>query len=56
MTTPADTRDGRTLLIVDDDERFRERLMQAFRERGFDARGTADCDEAIPARARRLRR
>ena len=47
MTTPADPRDGRTLLIVDDDDRFRERLMQAFRERGFETRGAADCDEAI---------
>jgi two-component system response regulator RegA len=40
-------RDGRTLLIVDDDERFRERLMRAFRERGFDVRGAGDYDQAM---------
>ncbi len=47
--TAADPRDGRALLIVDDDDRFRERLMQAFRERGFDVRGAADVAEAIVA-------
>ena len=47
MTTPAESRDGRTLLIVDDDDRFRARLMQAFRERGFEVRGAADSGEAL---------
>jgi two-component system response regulator RegA len=51
MTAPADPRDGRTLLIVDDDERFRERLMQAFRARGFEVRGAADYDEAVTSAA-----
>jgi two-component system, response regulator RegA len=43
------SRDGRTLLIVDDDERFRARLMQAFRERGYDVRGAGDVEEALDA-------
>ncbi len=47
MTAPPESRDGRTLLIVDDDERFRERLMQAFRARGFEVRGAADYHEAV---------
>jgi two-component system response regulator RegA len=41
------SRDGRTLLIVDDDDRFRERLMQAFRSRGFDVRAAADYPAAV---------
>ena len=51
MTRAADPRDGRTLLVVDDDERFRERLMQAFRARGFEVRGAADYDEGAAAAA-----
>ena len=51
MTPAADPRDGRTLLVVDDDERFRERLMQAFRARGFEVRGAADYEEAAAAAA-----
>jgi two-component system response regulator RegA len=48
MTMSADPqRDSRTLLIVDDDDRFRARLMQAFRERGFEVRGAADYAEAV---------
>jgi two-component system response regulator RegA len=48
MTMPVDPqRDGRTLLVVDDDERFRTRLMQAFRARGFEVRGAADYKEAV---------
>jgi two-component system response regulator RegA len=47
MTTTADARDGRTLLIVDDDERFRMRLMQAFSARGFEVRGAADYQQAV---------
>jgi two-component system, response regulator RegA len=35
--------DARTVLVVDDDETFRERLVRAFRDRGFDARGAPDC-------------
>ena len=51
MTADADPRDGRTLLLVDDDERFRERLMRAFQARGFEVRGAADYDEAVQAAA-----
>jgi two-component system response regulator RegA len=42
-------REGRTLLVVDDDERFRVRLVQAFLDRGLEARGAADYDEALAA-------
>jgi two-component system response regulator RegA len=47
MTTASERRDNRTLLIVDDDERFRVRLMQAFAARGFEVRGAADYQEAV---------
>jgi two-component system response regulator RegA len=36
-----------SLLIVDDDRVFRERLARAFRDRGFDVRTAAGADEAI---------
>ena len=36
-----------SLLIVDDDRTFRERLARAFRERGFDVRTAASYDEAV---------
>ena len=39
--------EGRTLLIVDDDAPFRDRLVRAMRARGFDARGAADHRTAI---------
>jgi two-component system response regulator RegA len=39
--------EGRTLLIVDDDAPFRERLVRAMRARGFDARGAADYQAAV---------
>jgi two-component system response regulator RegA len=38
---------ARTVLVVDDDERFRTRLLRAFHERGFEARGAGDVDEAL---------
>ncbi len=47
MTEPP--ADGRTLLVVDDDRPFRTRLVQAFRERGVDASGVGDYDEALEA-------
>jgi two-component system response regulator RegA len=43
------TGEGRTLLVVDDDQPFRERLVRALRDRGFDARGAADCPAALAA-------
>jgi two-component system response regulator RegA len=39
--------DGRTILVVDDDDVFRERLVRAFEARGLDAAGAATCDEAV---------
>lgn len=45
--TPAPVEDGRTLLVVDDDETFRTRVVRAFRDRGFEVTMAADYDEAI---------
>ena len=39
--------DNRTLLIVDDDEPFRARLMRAFSDRGFDVSGASSVDDAL---------
>jgi two-component system response regulator RegA len=41
------TDEGRTLLVIDDDAPFRERLVRAMRDRGFDARGAADYRSAL---------
>ena len=41
--------DGRSLLIVDDDTAFRERLVRAMRDRGYEATGVADYSSAIDA-------
>ena len=41
--------DGRSLLIVDDDTAFRERLVRAMRDRGYEAAGVADYPSAISA-------
>ena len=38
---------ARTVLVVDDDERFRTRLVRAFSERGYEARGAGDFDHAL---------
>jgi len=40
-------RDRRSLLVVDDDDPFRSRLIKAFRDRGFDAVGARDVDGAV---------
>jgi two-component system response regulator RegA len=42
-------REARSLLVVDDDEMFRTRLVRAFRQRGFDAVGVADHASALEA-------
>ena len=42
-----DTRENRTLLVVDDDVPFRSRLIRAFQDRGFDTIGAASYDEAM---------
>jgi two-component system response regulator RegA len=39
----------RSILVVDDDEAFRTRLVRALQARGFDARGAGDVDAAITA-------
>jgi two-component system response regulator RegA len=36
-----------SLLVVDDDEVLRERLVRAFRERGYDAVGAPDGEQAL---------
>jgi two-component system response regulator RegA len=41
--------ENRSLLIVDDDSAFRERLVRAMRERGFEATGVSDHAAAISA-------
>jgi two-component system response regulator RegA len=41
--------DARSLLIVDDDFAFRERLVRAMRDRGYEANGVADHSAAIDA-------
>jgi two-component system, response regulator RegA len=46
----ADLADARpTLLIVEDDDALRERLVRAFTERGFAAQGAATAAEALAA-------
>jgi two-component system response regulator RegA len=49
MTTELSPPQSRSLLVVDDDERFRTRLVRAFRDRGFDAAGAASYDDAVAA-------
>lgn len=39
--------DGRTVLVVDDEEAFRQRLIRALNDRGFEATGASDAEEAI---------
>lgn len=41
--------DARSLLIVDDDTAFRERLVRAMRDRGYEAVGVADHPSALEA-------
>ncbi len=45
--TTVDSRQSRTLLVVDDDNPFRSRLIRAFRERGFETIGATSYDEAM---------
>jgi two-component system, response regulator RegA len=47
----ADLEGARSVLVVDDDETFRARLVRAFQERGFEARGRADGAAAIASAA-----
>ena len=45
----SEARSRQTLIIVDDDERFRSRLMRAFEERGYEVAGAGSFDEAVAA-------
>ncbi|MEQ1729859.1 MAG: response regulator, partial [Vicinamibacterales bacterium] len=47
MTEPQGTGESRTLLVVDDDEPFRTRLVRALNARGFAATGAAGYEEAL---------
>lgn len=38
---------GCSILVVDDDDVFRERLIRAFRDRGLEPRGAADVEAAL---------
>ncbi len=51
MDTPPDSRDrsAPSVLLVEDDERFRERLGRALTARGCDVRAVASVDEALAA-------
>lgn len=48
MTNPSDLarEASKSVLVVDDDETFRNQLLRAFRTRGFEARGASDGAEA----------
>jgi two-component system response regulator RegA len=39
--------EGGSILVVDADRVFRERLVRALRERGYDAKGAATFEEAV---------
>jgi two-component system response regulator RegA len=49
MTESTDSRPS--ILLVDDDQVFRERLARAFAARGYDVRAAHDCDSALAAAA-----
>lgn len=48
MTHDAE-QEERSVLVVDDDELFRTRVVQALRERGFEAAGVSNHEEALSA-------
>jgi len=47
--TDAEQRGERSILLVDDDEPFRQVLALAFRNRGYDVRVAGDYDDAVAA-------
>lgn len=49
MTTDMDDPAARTLLIVEDDETFRSRLVRAFEARGLEVRSAGDFEGAMDA-------
>jgi two-component system response regulator RegA len=50
--TPDAQKDGRSLLVVDDDVTFRTRLVRALGDRGLEVRAAGSYDEAIAAAQR----
>ena len=46
--------DGRSVLVVDDEDTFRERLVRALVQRGFDANGASSAEEAMRVAERDL--
>jgi two-component system, response regulator RegA len=49
MTNLREVKDGRTILVVDDDVTLRARLVQALRDRGLEAAAAGGYDEALAA-------
>jgi two-component system response regulator RegA len=49
MTNIRDVKDGRTILIVDDDPTLRVRLVRALRDRGLEVAAAGGYDEALAA-------
>jgi two-component system response regulator RegA len=49
MTDTTDLKDGRTILIVDDDVTLRQRLARALRDRGLEVAAAGGYDEALAA-------
>ncbi len=47
MLSTASAPTARSVLLVDDDERFRKRLALAFRERDYDVREAASAEQAL---------
>ncbi len=47
MNKPTSSDTARSVLVVDDDEVFRSRLVKAFADRGYDARGAGDWQSAV---------
>lgn len=47
MSVSPVARDARTLLVVDDDDALRGRLLRAFQDRGLAVNGAASCEEAV---------
>lgn len=52
MTTEAHDDSARTLLVVEDDTVYRERLVRALRDRGLEATGVADGEQALESARR----
>lgn len=49
QSTIAGDNPGRSVLVVDDEDTFRDRLVKALCERGFEARGVPSAEDALQA-------